>query len=96
MQEFWNLEEDGEPIGQMVEKCAWIAQEFYDQAEEDNLDDDEEEEEDDDNGSDVEVGDDDPGTIEPTIEGNDDDEEGQETESVDGNPISYVENVETV
>ena len=96
MQEFRNLEEDGEPIGRMVEKCARIAQEFYDQAEEDNLDDDEEEEEDDDNGSDVEVGDDDPGTIEPTIEGNDDDEEGQETESVDGNPISYVENVETV
>ena len=96
MQEFRNLEEDGEPIGRMVEKCARIAQEFYDQAEEDNLDDDEEEEEDDDNGSDVEVGDDDPGTIEPTIEGNNDDEEGQETESVDGDPISYVENVETV
>ena len=74
MQEFWDLEEDGEPIGWMVEKCAWIAGEFYDQAEEDNLDDNEDEEEDD-NGRYEEVGDDYPGTVEPMIEDNDDDKE---------------------
>ena len=67
----------------------------YDQAEEDNLDEDQEEEEDN-NGSDEEVGDDDLGTIEPMIEDNNDDKEGQETESVNDNPISYIENIATV
>ena len=39
---------------------------------------------------------DDQGMVEPMIEDNNDDEEGPETESVNEDPISYVENIKTV
>ena len=99
MHEFGKLEQDGTPIGRMIEKCATIAQDFYNDMDEDNLeeqDDEEEEEEEDDEDGDVENDDDDEVLEEEPVDRQDDDDNDEDSDNVDDDPLSYVEDVEFV
>ena len=99
MHEFGKLEQDGTPIGRMIEKCATIAQAFYDDMEEDNLeeeDDEEEEEEEVVEDDDLENDDNDAVVEEEPLDRQDDDDNEEDGNSVDDDPLSYIQNVEFV